>query len=109
MKRDRAWRRYMKKKHTLKRLRVYIYRENYFMPFRDVNDDKIYKIRINDYIGLYQYFMSKSYSTDKWTTKYKVKYSPNKTKGYWRYKNDINTREHNKRELLKILKEYGIK
>lgn len=52
--------------------------------------------------------MSKSYSTDKWDSKHKVKYSPNKSKGYWRYKSK-NTREYDKKEFLKILKEYGIK
>lgn len=53
--------------------------------------------------------MCKSYSTDNWDSKHKVKYSPNKSKEYWRYKGGKGTREYDKKQFLKILKEYGIK
>lgn len=109
MKRDRSWRRYIKEKHTLRRLRVHLCSDRYFWFFTDVNNIRVNKIRINDYLGLKTYFMSKSYSTDKWETRHKVKYSPNKSKEYWRYKGSKRTREYDKKEFLKILKEYGIK
>lgn len=109
MKRDRSWRRYMQEKHTIRRLNRYVYSDRYFWFFRDVNDSRIFKIRLSDYIGLKTYFMAKSYSTDSWDSRHKVKYSPNKSKEYWRDSNKKGTRELHKKDFLKILKEYGIK
>lgn len=108
MKRGRAWRRHMKEKHTIRRLKI-IKNCHTYWPFYDVNNFKIKNVKISDYLGLQSYFKAKSYSTDKWETRHKVKYSPNKSKDYWRYKGNKNTREYDKKQFFKILKEYGIK
>lgn len=109
MERDRSWRRYMQEKHTLRRLRRQVYSDRYFSFFRDVNGNRVYRINVSSYIGLKTYFMCKSYSTDNCDSRHKVKYSPNKSKEYWRYKGGKGTREYDKKQFLKILKEYGIK
>lgn len=80
MKIDRACRRYMKEKHTIRRLSRHLYSDRYYYYFRDANDIKVNRIRINDYIGTNTHFKCKTYSTDKWDTRHKVKYSPNKSK-----------------------------
>lgn len=104
MKRDRAWRRYMKEKHTIRRLNIA--KNTYFYNYTLTRKYKEHPL-IHDFIGTYTHYKSKSYSTDKHDSKYKNKYSPNKTKSY--RQTGINTREYRKKEFLKILKENGIR
>jgi hypothetical protein len=63
---------------------------------------------ISDFIGTENAFRYKTHTTTKWDSKYKEKYSSNKTTG-WRNKGQLRTREENKLLLHQILKEYGIK
>lgn len=106
--RNRYWRREVKDKYTIKRLKIY----NNFIDYeiRDINYIKISGMRnYSHLIGTPSYFMAKSYSTSKYDSRNKTKYSPNKTKPYWRYKTKKLTRELYKSEFFKTLKEYGIK
>ena len=96
----------MKEKHTKRRLVrhcQFIYNQQ-----RDVNDNRIQKGLVSDLIGTDTYFMSKTYSTSKFETSYKEKYSPNKSSHRWSYRK-YNTREGSKKEFDIILKEHGIR
>ena len=103
--RDRAYRRYMEERKVIKRLdniRGYWYR------FTDANGLYTVAPTLADFIGTENSFRYKTHTTTKWDSKYKEKYSPNKTTG-WRNKGQLRTREENKLLLFNILKEYGIK
>ncbi len=106
--RTRAWRRYTEDRIVLKRLGRYGSGHWSHYPFRDVNNIPHAHPTISDYIGTHNNFIYKTHTTTKWSTSDKIKYSPNRNKGYWRGGSN-NTREYNKRELLQILKENGIK
>ena len=105
-KRNRSWRRYMEEKHTIRRIKITISKSGFFRMC-DINDIRVKKVNVSSYLGLYEHFKNKSYYTDKYTSKYKIKYSTNKCKTRW--DSHHNTRESNKREFLKILKNNGIK
>lgn len=62
----------------LKRIKLHLYWRN----FEDSNGDSISHPRWTDYINHKYYIHLKSYSTEKWDSRNKIKYSPNK--GYWR-------------------------
>jgi hypothetical protein len=106
--RGRAWRRYVEEKVVKKRLKFFTMAHSYSSI--NINGSKTKHPLISDYLSLKEHFDAKTIKTSNWSSKYKIKYSPNKTKGYWRdegrYKQ---TREFNKKYLLKILKENGLK
>lgn len=106
--RNRAWRRYTEDKIVIKRLKMAVSTNNWF-SYIDVNGHRISKAKLKDYIGSDLNHMFKTYKTDKWETKHKPKYSPNKDKQYWRYKGDKKTRESDRVSFLKLLKEHGLK
>jgi hypothetical protein len=107
--RDRAWRRYVEEKVVKKRINLLI-TASHWWRFFSINGSKCSHPTILDHLGSKEHFNTKTITTDSWTSKHKVKFSPNKTKGYWRdegrYKQ---TREFNKKCFLKILKENGLK
>lgn len=109
--RNRAWRRHIEEKWVKYRLRNVINTTRWFWRgLEDVNGFSIQHPKMKDYIGRIENFMYKTYTTDNYLSKSKVKYSPNKNKSYYRdHKKKHSTREYNKREFLKILKENGIK
>jgi hypothetical protein len=103
--RDRAWRRSTYEKVTLRRLRENLYKSWWY--YKDANGYYIQNAVLPDYIGT-EYHRSKRYIGNYG----KDKYSPNKSnrrKSFPRPGDTPNTREWNKRYLLKILKENGIK
>jgi hypothetical protein len=105
--RDRAWRRYVEEHIVIRRLRAQC---NFFWRWRgfeDVNKISHQHPKIKDYIGTENNFRYKTHTTTKWDTYHKVKYSPNKGKGYWR--DGSKTREKDKKLFFKILKENGLK
>ncbi len=107
--RNRPWRRYMEERIVKRRL-TYLAKEcTWWRGFEDVNGFIIQHPRFIDYLGTKQHFDAKTLSTDRWNTKQKIKYSPNKSKNYYRANKKNQTREYVKREFLKILKENGIK
>lgn len=102
--RDRSYRRYMEERKVIRRLgniRGYWYR------FTDVNGLYTTAPSLADFVGTENCFRYKTHTTTKWDSKYKEKYSPNKSRG-WRSKGRLRTREENKLLLYQILKEYGI-
>jgi hypothetical protein len=107
--RDRAWRRYVEEKVVKKRIDLLIISSNWWRFF-NINGSETSHPTILDHLGLKQHFDAKTIKTDSWASRRKVKFSPNKTKSYWRdegrYKQ---TREFNKKCFLKILKENGLK
>jgi hypothetical protein len=75
--RKRAWRRHKEEVHLIKRLRRY---NHYYYKFTDVNNINYYEHNMAQLIGTQTYFMSKTMSTDKYDSRYKCKYSPNRKK-----------------------------
>ncbi len=113
MSRDRAWRRHIEEKKLSKRLLKKCLLDKWYRGFTDVNDIEHPKRLISTYIGTKDYSDSKTISTTKWDSRYKCKYSPNRSIDYWR--NDkpkgesYGAREKDKSQFYKILKENGIK
>ena len=103
--RDRAYRRYIEEKKVIRRLSNI---RGYWYRFTDANGLYTVAPSLADFIGTENSFRYKTHTTTKWDSKYKEKYSPNKTTG-WRNEGQLRTREENKLLLSNILKEYGIK
>lgn len=103
----RRERRELAEKYVIKRLNLIIPHWVGYRGYKNLNKTVKYKILPSDFLGTQTYFAYKTYTTGKYDTKYKNKYSPNRTKGY--YSSKINTRPTQKWALLKELKENGIK
>ncbi len=104
--RKRQYRRYMQEVKLIKRLnRASL---NWWGRFTTINDNRIAKPNITDYIGLSHYKLYKTTTTTRWDSSNKSKYSPNRF-NCWRSDHDRNTRESDKKEFLNILREYGLK
>jgi len=103
--RTRAWRRHMEEVVVVRRLKNVMHGRWYY--FHNRNNVRIGNPIWSDFVGLDSQHMYKTYTTKYNDSKFKVKYSPNKTKGYWR--GDIN-RTRDKVQFKKMLdKEYGLK
>lgn len=113
--RDRAWRRHIKEKHLVRRLRRVCQTNNWYRGFEDVNGIRHKKTSPVDYIGSKDYTWAKTLSTTHYDSRYKVKYSPNNYHDYYRDKKpkskgqSVGLREKDKAIFLKILKENGLK
>lgn len=107
--RDRAWRRYMEERVVIRRMTRSMYTNRWWRGFEDVNGIKHQRPTIAIYIGTEIHFRAKTHTTTKWDSRYNVKYSPNKGKGYWRDGRRDETREKQKRIFLNILRENGLK
>ena len=108
--RDRAWRRYVEEKVVKKRINLLITASNSWWRFYNVNGSKTAHPTITDHLSTKEHFNAKTLTTDSWTSKHKTKYSSNKSKTYYRNEGrNQQTREFNKRYLLKVLKENGLK
>ena len=103
--RDRAYRRYIEEKKVIRRLSNI---RGYWYRFTDANGLYTVAPTLADFVGTENSFRYKTHTTTKWDSKYKEKYSPNKTTG-WRNKGQLRTREENRQILIDILREYGIK
>ena len=103
--RDRAYRRYIEEKKVIRRLSNI---RGYWYRFTDANGLYTVAPTLADFVGTENSFRYKTHTTTKWDSKYKEKYSPNKTTG-WRNKGQQRTREENRQILIDILREYGIK
>lgn len=107
--RDRAWRRYIEERIVIRRIRTTIYIRSYWRYFKDVNGYGHNPALLKDLIGTKDTQRFKTLVTTKYDTRYKIKYSPNKSKDSYRENRMLETREYRKNEFLEILKEYGIK
>jgi len=105
--RGRAWRRHIEEKKVIRRLKNSL-RYGSWWRFFDANGFQKRRPGVKEFIGTERAFRYKTHTTNKWDTKEKEKYSPNRTNTWWRYKKG-NTREEAKAELLRILIENGIK
>ncbi len=109
--RDRAWRRHIREKFILKRIRKYNTRYSYWRLYEDANGYYVDNPIISDFIGSPDI---KSYAWGNRCTWGSEKYSPNKSlrrhsSDWGRPGNTPNTREFNRRVLIKIKQEYGLK
>lgn len=107
--RDRAWRRYVEQRIVIRRLKTLSSISCWWRGWSDLNGINYQNPRWVNYLGTKDHFQSKTLTTPKWTTKRKIKYSPNKSKEYWRDNKKLDTREYRSREFFKILRENGIK
>lgn len=105
--RTRAWRRYMEECVVKRRLRA-VYTQ--WWRLTDINGRKLESILWCDLVGTQEQQMYKNYTT-KWNdTRFKIKYSPNYPRSYWRDRGKKGNREKNKQEFKKMLdREYGLK
>lgn len=107
--RGKLWRRHKQEYHTKRRLKITISSwGNWRWIRRDVNHNPIQNLTISNCIGLDIYFIAKTISTNKHDSRRKIKYSPNKSKGYYRDHKIKDTREYQRKMFLKELKENGI-
>ena len=115
MVRDRAWRRHIKEKYLVRRLKKVCQTNNWWRGFEDVNGIRHDKPSIIDYIGSKDYSWAKTLSTNHYDSRYKVKYSPNNYNSYYRDKKpkskgrSVGLREKDKVVFLKMLREDGFK
>jgi hypothetical protein len=100
--RGRAWRIHTKEIHTIRRLRNKVSLGWYW--HRTANFERKSYPRLVDFIKTESEFESKTISTSNWESKNKSKFSPNKSKEYWR-NSSMGTREYEKSNFRKILKE----
>ena len=110
--RDREYRRYVLEKKLYYRLEKLTYFTYSFYRFKGINGYTISKPIVSDYIGSDSYKIFKTISTTKFDSRDKTKYSPNGMYGrssYDRSRKMKNTREYDKCEFFKLLKEYGLK
>lgn len=103
MLRDRAWRRHTKDSHTVRRIKNCM--RSHWWGFMTSNGYRKSSPGFVDYINTDTEFKAKTLSTTSYDSRNKVKYSPNRSREYWRVGS---TRESDKRNFRKILKEYGI-
>lgn len=106
--RDRAWRRYKHEVKTINRLRKQKDRRQWWHGVSDVNGHNHINPTISCFIATYHHFDAKTLSTTNYTSNNKYKYSSNKQKPYGRSGKGP-FREKDARELLRILKENGLK
>lgn len=108
--RDRAWRRHIEEIFVIRRIKKHTVGVRYWSWIEDANKNYYKKSIIVDFLETREYFMSKTISTDSWDSKHKVKYSPNRSKPYYRDgTKKYSCREFDKILLHKILKENGLK
>jgi hypothetical protein len=100
--RGRAWRIYTKEIHTIRRLRNIVSLGWYW--HRNANLERRSYPRLIDFIKTKPEFESKTISTTGYGSRNKAKFSPNRSKEYWR-NSSIGTREYEKSNFRKILKE----
>jgi hypothetical protein len=106
--RDRAWRRHIEEKIVIRRLRLRV-ASSIGWYFHDLNGKRVQHPMLKDYVNTNTCNMFKTYKTDRYDSNYKIKYSPNKSKGYHRDRNKKSTREVDRIIFLNYLKENGIK
>lgn len=108
--RTREWRRFKMEILVKRRLKKFFLTS--WWSFETPNGDKIKDHIWVDEIGTSQSFFFKSHTTKQYS-KYVQKYSPNKSNGYGRDNrpkgDSLGTRESDKRQLLKILKDNGLR
>jgi hypothetical protein len=109
--RTRAWRRYKQEVIVKKRLKKF--NSDTWWGYTTPNGDKIKSHIWSDDIGSAESHFYKSNVTRKSDSRYEIKYSPNRRYSYYRdmkkNKDSFGTRELDKKDFLKILRENGLK
>ena len=103
--RDKGWRIWKFESILKRRLKRHSERGHSYFSFWSDSLIRIKSPIWSDYISAAEVRKYKSMTTDKWDTRWKSKYSPNKT--FYR-DSGPNSREFDKKEFFKIKKEYGI-
>lgn len=106
MLRGRAYKRYIQNVIVKRRLKKFFL--NYWR-YTDLQGYTIQNPKWTDSIGSKSQQLYKLHTTTQYDSKFKIKYSPNKSSGYNRDSKKNGCRENDKRLFLKILKENGLK
>ena len=110
--RTRAWRRYKLEVIVKRRLKRFN-SESSWWRYITPNNDKIKNPIWSDEIGSQDSHFYKTCVTRRHDSRYEIKYSPNRKYSYYRDKkkkgDSLGTREADKRQFLKILKENGLR
>jgi len=110
--RTRDWRRYKLEVIVKRRLKKFN-SESSWWRYTTPNQDSIRNPVWSDEIGSQDSHFYKTGVTRRQDSRYEIKYSPNRKFSYYRDKKkqgeSLGTRESDRREFLKILKEYGLK
>ncbi len=108
--RNRTWRKWREEvvyKRKLKRYKIWSY-----IGFTGNNSIWIKNPKWSDVIGSENLYIYRSISTHKNDSRWKIKYSSNKTHNYLRdikvSKDSLGTRERDRLEFLKIKMDYGV-
>jgi len=88
---------------------MFLKRKYSYWRFVDANRVLRRHVSFQYFIGTEAEFRAKTHTTTKWDTRNKTKYSPNKCRSGWRYKGEGRTREEQKADFLKILRDNGIR
>jgi len=97
--RTRDWRRFQEEKIYIQRIKRF---SRGWYRFRNANGDRVINPTWVDFIGLKGYFHLKNLTTTRYDSKYKTKYSPNKTISYYR-DIKVNNQSYGLREKDKAL------
>jgi len=111
--RTRDWRRYKLEVIVKRRLKKFNSEGSWWGRYTTPNNDKIKNPVWSDEIGSEDSHFYKTGVTRRGDSRYEIKYSPNRKFSYYRDKKkrgeSLGTRESDRKEFLKILKEYGLK
>lgn len=105
MPKDRSWRRHCENKKVIQRLKYRSYKNWY--RFHDVNGHLMPNRHWSDMIGTDLAHNYKSFTTDIWDSRYKVKWGKKHNKRY--YSKDYWTRSKDNMRFIKDLQTYGLK
>lgn len=105
----RKWRQEIRYKRRIQSIRTYRYG---YIKFNRNDNIHIYHPLWSDLIGSSDLYLYKSISTNKYDSRSKVKYSPNRDNRFYRdlkiKKDSFGTREKDRIYVLKIKNEYGV-
>lgn len=108
--RTRDWRRYKQELIVKRRLKKF---NSSWWGYTTPNGDRVKSPIWSDNIGSSESHFYKSNVTRRSDSRYEVKYSPNRKYSYYRdmkkNRDSFGTRELDKRQFLKILKENGLR
>jgi hypothetical protein len=109
--RDRAWRRHIRERVIIMRIRKYNLKSYWYRLYQDANGYDVDKPKLTDYIGSKE---TRYYSNGIKYYRRGSKYSPNKShnrkyRSWGRPGDTPDTREFQRRVLIKIKQEYGLK
>ena len=106
--RTRDWRKFQEERVLRNRIKKFCRR---WYHFRTANGERILHPNWTDFVGLKEFFLYKNHSTTRIDSRYKVKYSPNRSFSYYRDRKpkkgfSFGIREKDKEFTRELINEY---